>query len=154
MPGSAGWGGHRRCDDRLSPQAVDPQPAVRWLRLHAGELRVDPSPIFVLGDPAGAQITLYVAALGHTVAGDDAAALPCVSSSNRSQLGHMWPPHKLLFGSDGQTRPVDQERAASPLFIIGAETAPVMIAHGHDDESVTGAASRPLGDLVAAPILG
>lgn len=61
---------------------------MRWLRLHAGELRFDPSHVFVLGDSAGAQIALYVAAVGHTVAGDDAAALPCVSSSNRSQLGH------------------------------------------------------------------
>jgi acetyl esterase/lipase len=80
--------GHRRRDDRLSLEAVDPQRAVRWLPLHAGELRVDPSDIFVLDDATGAQIALYVAAVGHTVAGDDAAALPCVSSSNRSQLGH------------------------------------------------------------------
>jgi acetyl esterase/lipase len=90
---------------------------VRWLHLHAGELGVDPSHIFVLGDPAGAQIALYIAAVGHTVGGDDAAALPCVSSSNRSQLGHNVAAQKLLFGSDGQTRPVDQGRAASPLFI-------------------------------------
>lgn len=75
--------------------------------------------------------------------------LPFLASRRATDLSSdtMWPPHKLLFGSDGQTRPVDHKRATSPLFIIGAKMPPVMIAHGHDGESVTGAASRPLGDL-------
>jgi len=64
--------------------------------------------------PPGAQIALYVAAVGRTVAGNDAASLRLVEQ--RSRLGHN------------------------------------VAAHGHDGESVTGAA-RPLGDLIAAPIL-
>lgn len=127
-------------------QAVDAQLAVRWLRTHAGELGIDPSHICALGDSAGAQISLYLAAVNRTVPGDDAGELAGVSSKitcavdnfGPSDLSsnNMWPPDKLLFGSDGQTRPTDQERAASPLFLVGSGMPPVMIAHGRDDKNV------------------
>ena len=127
-------------------QAVDAQLAVRWLRAHAAELGVDPSRICALGDSAGAQIALYIAAVGRTVPGDDAGELPTVSSSIACAIDNfgpsdlssdtMWPPDKLLFGGDGQTRPVDRERAASPLFLVRPQMPPVMIAHGRDDKSV------------------
>jgi acetyl esterase/lipase len=127
-------------------QAVDAQLAVRWLRSHAAEFGVDPEHICALGDSAGGQIALFLGAVGHTVPGDDAGELPGVSSRIACVVDNfgptdlssdtMWPPDKLLFGSDGQTRPIDQERAASPLFLVGSGMPPVMIAHGRDDKSV------------------
>ena len=132
--------------NRWPAQAVDAQLAVRWLRAHAAELGVDPSRICALGDSAGAQIALYLAAVDRTVPGDDAAELPGVSSSIACVVDNfgptdltsdtMWPPDQLLFGSDGKTRPTDQERAASPLFLVRPSMPPVMIAHGRDDKSV------------------
>lgn len=139
-------------------QAVDAQLAVRWMRAHAAELGVDPSRICALGDSAGAQIALYLAAVGRTVPGDDAGELPGVSSSIACAVDNfgpsdlssdtMWPPDKLLFGSDGQIRPVDQERAASPLFLVGPKMPPVMIAHGREDKSVNIGQSTELVDAL------
>jgi acetyl esterase/lipase len=127
-------------------QAVDAQLAVRWLRAHAAELGIDPSRICALGDSAGAQIALVLAAIGRTVPGDDAGELPGVSSSIACAVDNfgptdlssptMWPPDQLLFGSDGKTRPTDAEQAASPLFLVKPAMPPVMIAHGRDDKSV------------------
>jgi acetyl esterase/lipase len=127
-------------------QAVDAQLAVRWLRAHAKEFGIDPAHICALGDSAGGQISLYLAAIGRTVPGDDAGELPGVSSGVACAVDNfgptdlssdtMWPPDKLLFGSDGKTRPTDQERAASPLFLVGPTMPPVMIAHGRADKSV------------------
>lgn len=127
-------------------QAVDAQLAVRWLRSHAAEFGVDPDHICALGDSAGAQIALYMAAIGDTVPGDDSHEIPGVSSRIDCVVDNfgptdltsdtMWPPDKLLFGGDGKTRPTDQERAASPLFFVRSGMPPVMIAHGRDDKSV------------------
>lgn len=127
-------------------QAVDAQLAVRWLRAHAAEFGVDASHICALGDSAGGQIALFIGAAGRTVPGDDAGELPGASSRIACVVDNfgptdlssdtMWPPDQLLFGSDGKTRPTEQERAASPLFLIGSTMPPVMIAHGRDDKSV------------------
>lgn len=127
-------------------QAADAQLAVRWLRAHAAELKLDPSHICALGDSAGAQIALFIAAAGRTVPSDAAGELAGVSSSVACAVDNfgpsdltsqtMWPPDQLLFGSDGKTRPTDRERAASPLFLAGPHMPPVMIVHGRDDKSV------------------
>jgi acetyl esterase/lipase len=127
-------------------QAVDAQLAVRWMRAHAAELGIDPSRICALGDSAGGQIALYLAAVGRTVPGDDAGELPGVPSSVACVVDNfgptdlssptMWPPDQLLFGSDGKTRPTDAEQGASPLFLVKPAMPPVMIAHGRDDKSV------------------
>lgn len=127
-------------------QAVDAQLAVRWLRAHAAELGIDPAHICALGDSAGAQIALYLAEVGRTVPGDASGEFSGVSSSIACAVDNfgpsdlssetMWPPDQKLFGSDGKTRPIDQERAASPLFLVGPKMPPVMIAHGRDDKNV------------------
>ena len=131
---------------RWPAQPVDAQLAVRWLRAHAAELGVDPAHICALGDSAGAQIALVLAASGGTVPGDDAGELPGVSSTVACVVDNfgptdltsatMWPPDQALFGSDGQTRPTDAERAASPLFLVGPKMPPVMIVHGRNDKAV------------------
>jgi acetyl esterase/lipase len=127
-------------------QAVDAQLAVRWLRVHASEFGIDPSHICALGDSAGGQIALFLGAVGHTVPGDDAGQLPGVSSRiacvvdnfgpTDLSANNFWPPDQQLFGSDGKTRPTEQERAASPLFLAGSGMPPVMIAQGRDDKNV------------------
>jgi acetyl esterase/lipase len=135
-------------------QAVDAQLAVRWLRTHAAEFGIDPSRICALGDSAGGHIALFLGAVGHTVPGDDAGVLPGVSSQIACVVdnfgpadltsNNFWPPDKLLFGGDGQTRPADRERAASPLFLVGSGMPPVMIAQGSEDKNVPIDQSRQL----------
>jgi len=142
--------------NRWPAQVVDAQLAVRWLRSRAGEFGVDPAKICALGDSAGGHIALYIAAVGHTVPGDNAGELPRVSSKVACAIDDfgpvdlstntLWPPDQQLFGSDGKTRPTDQERAASPLFLIGPTTPPVMIVHGRDDKSVNIDQSMQLAD--------
>lgn len=127
-------------------QAVDAQLAVRWLRSHAAEFGIDPSRICALGDSAGGQIALILGAAGHTVPGDYAGQLANVSSHIACVVDNFgptdltsdsfWPPDQQLFGSDGKTRPTDQERAASPLFLVSSGMPPVMIAQGRDDKNV------------------
>jgi acetyl esterase/lipase len=127
-------------------QAVDAQLAVRWLRAHAAEFGIDPSHICAMGDSAGGQIALVLGAVDHTVPGDYAGQLPGVSSRiscivdnfgpTDLSAGNFWPPDQLLFGSDGKVRPTDQERAASPFFLVRAGMPPVMIAQGREDKNV------------------
>jgi acetyl esterase/lipase len=127
-------------------QIVDAQLAVRWMRAHAAEFGVDPSHICALGDSAGGHLSLFLGAADHTVPGDDAGVLPGVSSRIACVVDNFgpgdltaadfWPPDQLLFGSDGKTRPTDQERAASPLFLVHPGMPPVMIAHGRADKNV------------------
>lgn len=127
-------------------QAVDAQLAVRWLRSHASEFGINPSRICVMGDSAGGHIALFLGAVGHTVPGDDAGVLAGISSRvdcvvdnfgpTDLSAANFWPPDQLLFGGDGKTRTTDQERAASPLFLVGPGMPPVMIAHGRADKNV------------------
>ncbi len=119
---------------------------MRWLRSHAAEFGVDPAKICALGDSAGGQIALFMGAVGRTVPGDYAGELPGVSSRIACVVDNFgptdltsdnfWPPDQQLFGSDGKTRPTDQERAASPLFLVSSKMPPVMIAQGRDDKNV------------------
>jgi dipeptidyl aminopeptidase/acylaminoacyl peptidase len=51
-----------------------------------------------------------------------------------------------MFGNQDRTQVMDQERAASPLFLVGPHTAPIMIAHGRDDKNVNIVQSMQLAD--------
>jgi acetyl esterase/lipase len=132
--------------NRWPAQLVDAQLAVRWLRSHAREFDVDPARICALGDSAGAHLAVFLAALDHTVPGDYANQIPGVSSNIACAVDNFgptdlsadnyWPPDRQLFGNQDRTQIKDQERQASPIFLIGPKTAPVMIAHGRDDKAV------------------
>jgi acetyl esterase/lipase len=135
---------------------VDAQLAVRWLRSHAAEYSIDPSRICALGDSAGAHLAVFLAVLDHTIPGDYSGELANVSSGVTCAVDNFgpvdltadnfWPPDLQLFGSQDRTQAKAQERAASPLFLVGPHTAPIMIAHGRDDKSVNIAQSTQLAD--------
>ncbi len=141
---------------RWPAQLVDAQLAVRWLRAHASEFAVDPRRICALGDSAGAHLAVLLAVLNRTAPGDDSGVLPSVSSSVACAVDNFgpsdlsadsfWPPDKLLFGNQQRDQVKDQERAASPLLLIGPGAAPIMIAHGRDDKSVNVDQSVQLAD--------
>jgi len=139
---------------RWPAQLVDAQLAVRWLRSHAAEYGVNPQHICALGDSAGAHLAIFLAVLNHTMSGDYANELSSVSSSVACAVDNFgpgdltaenfWPPMKQLFGAEG--RSPAQERDASPLFLVGPGTAPIMIAHGRQDKAVNVEQSMQLYD--------
>jgi acetyl esterase/lipase len=59
--------------------------AVRWVRAHAGEFKVDPHRVGLMGSSAGGHLTATV--LTHFDAGDPAAADPIERESSRPDLG-------------------------------------------------------------------
>jgi acetyl esterase/lipase len=135
---------------------VDAQLAVRWLRSHAAEFSIDPTRICALGDSAGAHLAVFLAVLDHTAPGDYSGELANVSSNVACAVdnfgpvdltaANFWPPNLQMFGNQDRNQIMDQERAASPLFLVGPHTAPIMIAHGRDDKSVNIAQSMQLAD--------
>src|SRR5215469_1909561 len=142
--------------NRWPAQLVDAQLAVRWLRAHAREFDVDPTRICALGDSAGAHLSVFLAALDHTMPGDYANQIPGVSSKIACAVDNFrptdlsadsyWPPDKQLFGNQDRAQVKDQEHQASPIFIVGPTTAPIMIAHGRDDKAVNIDQSTQLTD--------
>lgn len=142
--------------NRWPAQLVDAQLAVRWLRAHAVELGVDPARICALGDSAGGHLALMLGVFDRTAPGDYARELPGVSSAVACVVDDfgpsdlttdtLWPPDEQLFGSKDRQQVKDQERAASPIYLVGPRTAPVMIVHGKDDKSVNIAQSLQLLD--------
>jgi acetyl esterase/lipase len=156
--------GYRLADggehNRWPAQLVDAQLAVRWLRSHAREFGADPARICVLGDSAGAQLAVFLAALDHTVPGDYAGQLSGVSSKIACAVDNFgpidlsddtyWPPDQKLFGSADRNQVKDQERAASPIFVVGPGTAPLIIAHGRADKAVNVNQSIELADRLKA----
>ena len=142
--------------NRWPAQLVDAQLAVRWLRSHASEYGVDPNRICAWGDSAGGQLAVFLAALDHTMPGDYAGVLSGVSPKVACAVDNFgpvdlsadnyWPPIQQLFGAQDRSQSKDQERSASPLFLIGPGTAPIMVAHGKDDKSVNIDQSMHLAD--------
>jgi acetyl esterase/lipase len=59
--------------------------AVRWVRAHAGEFKLDPHRVGLMGSSAGGHLTATV--LTHFDAGDPAAADPIERESSRPDLG-------------------------------------------------------------------
>ena len=142
--------------NRWPAPLVDAQLAVRWLRSHAAEFGVDPARICALGDSAGAHLAVFLAVLDHTLPGDYSGELPNISSRVACAVDNFgpvdltadnfWPPDLQLFGNQDRTQVKEQERGASPLFLVGPHTAPIMIAHGRDDKNVNIAQSTELAD--------
>lgn len=142
--------------NRWPAQLVDAQLAVRWVRSHAAEFGIDPAHICAWGDSAGGHLAVFLAALDHTVPGDDASQLSAVSSKVACAVDNFgpvdlsadtyWPPDQQLFGNQDRAQIKDQERQASPIFLIGPGTAPIMIAHGKDDKAVNIDQSMQLAD--------
>ncbi|MBV9755757.1 MAG: alpha/beta hydrolase, partial [Alphaproteobacteria bacterium] len=125
----------------------DVQLAVRWVRAHAAELGVDPERICAMGDSAGGQLAVFLAVLAAVAAGDQADQLAAVSPriacaidiSGPVDLGR-WPASAplapRLFGTVTGPTLAAAARDASPLALVTAATAPMMVIHGVADPLV------------------
>lgn len=133
-------------------QLDDCQRAVRWVRAHAKELNVDPNRLGAIGGSAGGHL---VACLGTMETRDNSDLQLAGYSSKVNCVVDMCGPTDLsddlapkvaegawtndmirnLLGVSGLTRP-DIARAASPLYFVDAQSAPMLLIHGRQDPVV------------------
>jgi acetyl esterase/lipase len=166
---------------RLAPQSKFPaqiedcKEAVRWMREHAAELKLDPARIGGFGYSAGAQL---VALLGTSDAKDglEGTDKPAEKPSTRLQavVGGGAPcdframpldERFLGFWLGGTRREVpEQYRLASPAAFISADDPPMFFFHGENDELVPLALARGMceqlklcgcsSELYVVPMIG
>lgn len=120
----------------------DVRAALAYLKVHAGELRLDPHRVVLLGRSAGGQLALLVA----YTAGDPAirGAISFYAPADlRYSYEHPGNPLVLdsravltaYLGGGPAQRPETYDEA-SPLNFVGAETPPTLLIHGERDELV------------------
>ena len=133
-------------DYRLVGSSPAPAPyqdflcAIRWLHAHAGEYRIDPNRIYLIGQSAGGHMVSLAATLGagpypKTGGWDDAPmgfrAVISVAGAydlNTLSWGNLWTP---------VAPDVESARAlASPLPHVNPSTKPLLVIHSDDDKSV------------------
>lgn len=140
-------------------QINDTKSAVRFLRANASKYGIDPDRIAVFGESAGAHLaqlmgvtkgsTVFVDAQdgnGSDVSSDVQAVISDFGISDVDAWGKLSGDDtvsaayakNLLFGAkqSGQYT-AEQARAASPLTYVSADAAPMMLAHGQNDRTVS-----------------
>ena len=123
-------------------QLDDVKAAVRYVRDHAKELKVDPDRIAALGGSAGAHLALMLATTSDEDPRDatSAAVKAAVSLAGPVDLTRRYPDASRYMLEDflGQDHKADRavQEKASPLFHLNAGDAPVLLIHGTKDELV------------------
>ncbi|MFI5612036.1 alpha/beta hydrolase fold domain-containing protein [Amycolatopsis sp. NPDC051903] len=126
-------------DYRLLPAAAWPAPiddarcAIRFLKAHAGELRIDPARIGVWGSSAGGTLS---ALLGTAASADRTSSVAAVvdmfGPADLTHLDAADPAQRLIvhigLGDDAATR-----RSASPDRYVTPHAAPTLILQGDED---------------------
>lgn len=157
---------------RLTPkaqypaQANDVQRAVRWMRSHAADYHLDPARLGALGDSAGGHLSLI---LGTQDTLDNADPALAAQSSRVQCVVDFYGPSDLTTATpdvpqtDGQRYvaqvlhdllggPPQQHAAlarnASPLFFVGAKSAPTLIITGTADPLVPQDQSERMADAL------
>jgi len=131
---------------RLAPEhpypacVEDVESAIRWVKAHAAEFRVDPKRIALCGESAGAHLVALAAVRG-TDATRVAAVVPFYGPFDlvgRRQPGDaLDPTMQKLFGSDKFDGPTAARmHEASPLEHIKSGLPPFLLVHGTADTRV------------------
>lgn len=132
------------------PDAVaDVRLCVRYVRMHAAELGIDPTRLGVWGASAGGHLTLMLATTGDD--GDPQARDEIQRHSSRIAAGVAWfPPTDLrgwttsppaeIAAVPGLKPPLtfaaNLEESVSPIAHVTADDAPVLMIHGDQDRLV------------------
>jgi acetyl esterase/lipase len=143
---------------RLAPAStwpsslVDAQLAVRWLRTHASEIKLDPQRLCSAGLSAGAYLAVFLGVL-QTIHTGDQASLLATQSPHVSCVVDFYGPvdlARLVKTAPGPNQEVVQAlldhatpesnpklyHDASPLFYVASQSAPTLIIHGTHDMTV------------------
>ena len=117
----------------------DVRAAVRYVRMHADELGVDPGRIYLIGNSAGAILTL------ENIYMDKDSEIP-PAAKNKPNLGSL-----DAYGVQGTNA---QANAVAALWgaihdpkIIEDVSKPVLLVHGKADSTVVFKTGRPLGNI-------
>ncbi|CAN5450795.1 N/A [soil metagenome] len=136
-----------KADRHLWPAMIDDvQSAVRFLRGHAKEYRIDPKRIGALGASAGAQLAML---LGTTDTRDkktdffpkeSSRVMAVVELSGPTDMGKDVPDgltflYKAVMGVE-KAQAADPIRSMSPIRFVDKKTAPMFIIHGIVDVTV------------------
>jgi acetyl esterase/lipase len=144
-------------DYRLSPKHKWPahihdcKAAIRWLRAHAEEYRVDPERIAAMGSSAGGHLAQFLAVTndvrefdGDHTHRDQSSRITCVAAwsqaSDFTREYGIWKGAAEAFrGFLGDELTSETRRThvrASPLFWVTPNAAPTLIIHGTLDQEV------------------
>jgi acetyl esterase/lipase len=160
---------------KFPAQIEDCKAAIRWLRAHAAQYRIDPNRIAAWGDSAGGHLVALlgtsagVSELEGIVGGNldyssrvqavvdwfgpadllrmsaDSLPFPCSLLDHNSPLS----PESLLIGCAIQSCPEKTERA-SPIHYVSGDEPPFLIMHGTDDCLVGPPQSQRLHDALVS----
>jgi acetyl esterase/lipase len=145
-------------DYRMAPKYQNPAPvhdiqaALKYLREHADELKIDTNNFILLGRSAGAQIALLAAYTLH-----DKAIKGVIDFYGPADMvwGYSIPSNPLIMDSRGVMDrylggPYDKVPqnyiASSPLEFVNKTSVPTLIIHGHNDVLVAYEHSRRLNE--------
>ncbi len=144
--------------DPWPAQVEDAQLAVRWLRAHAQELKLDGGHLCSVGMSSGAYLAVFLGALTTTLAGDR-ASIYTDQSSQVACVADFYGPVDLVSwiktSPDNQAEvfnllrqtPISNPklyREASPLYAVTPSSARTLIVQGTTDTEVPEAQSRAL----------
>nr|AGU11498.1 alpha/beta hydrolase fold [uncultured organism] len=137
---------------RFPAQLQDSNAAIRFLRAHAAEYRIDPKRVGVWGGSAGGHLTALTAVTCRNTTLDPAAAADgCVqaavtwygvydfSAMNATPDGNA--AGSRLLGCDGPCPP-EKLASVSPVTYINKSDPPFLLIHGTDDKTVPVAQSH------------
>ncbi len=131
---------------RLAPQhrwpacADDVEAAIRWVRAHAAEYKVDPARIALVGESAGGHLVSYVGARGRAET-RVAAVVPFYAPHDlelqvrsRGELGTSMT--ALLGLTELNDAAWSRLKEASPSTYIASDLPPYLLIHGDQDPTV------------------
>jgi acetyl esterase/lipase len=143
------------------PAALDDcQAALRWLRKHAEELRLDPARVGAFGSSAGGHLAACLGVRDTRL--DDDPALSGVSSQAQCVVdvhgvhdftvmtgAKLHSTVEAFLGGPLAGKP-EIWKEASPLGFVNADTAPLLLVHAPDDPTVPYDQSTRLADALMA----
>lgn len=114
------------------PAWQDAQRAIRFVRAHAEEWKIDPEKIGILGFSAGGHLTLMSATTSQTPAYEPADDLDKVSCHVNFAVP-VYPAYVLEDGADGENKGKGNNSTMVDDFAFDAMTPPMCFIHGDAD---------------------